>query len=69
MCIRDSQSVVKGLFVNKKVVSEYVKGCIEEFEIACDSEASPVRMLSLIHILSDLIEYVKKQDDSVTEQE
>ena len=42
----DNQSFVKGLFVNKKVVSEYVKGCIEEFEIACDSEASPVRMLS-----------------------
>lgn len=42
----DNKSFIQGLFVNKKVVSEYVKGCIEEFEIACDSEASPVRMLS-----------------------
>lgn len=42
----DHKSFVKGLFVNRSVVSGYVKDCIREFEIACDSEASPVRMLS-----------------------
>lgn len=42
----DSKSFTKGAFVNKKALAQYVKSCIEEFEIACDSEQSPVRMLS-----------------------
>ena len=42
----DNKKYVKGGFVNKKVLSAYVKECIKEFEIACDSEQSPVRMLS-----------------------
>lgn len=42
----DNKKYVKGGFVNKKVLSAYVKECIDEFEIACDSEQSPVRMLS-----------------------
>lgn len=42
----DNPKFTKGAFVNKKVFAEYVRGCIGEFEIACDSEQSPVRMLS-----------------------
>ena len=42
----DNKKYVKGGFVNKKVLSAYVKECIKEFEIACNWEQSPVRMLS-----------------------
>ncbi|HJC48928.1 MAG TPA: ABC transporter ATP-binding protein [Candidatus Lachnoclostridium pullistercoris] len=42
----DSPKFTKGVFINQKVLDQYVKDCIEEFEIACDSEKSPVRMLS-----------------------
>lgn len=42
----DNKSFIKGMFVNRSVVAGYVKDCIREFEIACDSAASPVRMLS-----------------------
>ena len=42
----DNPKFTKGVFVNQKVLDQYVKDCIKEFEIACDSEKSPVRMLS-----------------------
>lgn len=41
----DNPKFTKGVFVNQKVLDQYVKDCIKEFEIACDSEKSPVRML------------------------
>lgn len=42
----DNPKFTKGVFVNQKVLDQYVKDCIKEFEIACDLEKSPVRMLS-----------------------
>ena len=42
----DNPKFTKGVFVNQKVLDQYVKDCIMEFEIACDSDKSPVRMLS-----------------------
>ena len=42
----DNPKFIKGAFIDQKALSKYVKDCIEEFEIACDSEKSPVRMLS-----------------------
>ena len=42
----DNPKFTKGGFVTQDVLGQYVKDCIKEFEIACDSEKSPVRMLS-----------------------
>ena len=41
-----SNKFSKGPFMNKRALNTYVDKCIEEFEIACDSRSSPVRLLS-----------------------
>ncbi len=41
-----SDKFSKGAFMKKKALEEYVDKCIGEFEIACDSRSSPVRLLS-----------------------
>lgn len=42
----DSKKFAKGPFVDKKALGRFVDECIKEFEIACDSRNSPVRLLS-----------------------
>lgn len=42
----DHPKFTKGIFIDQKALDQYVKDCIKEFEIACDSEKSPIRMLS-----------------------
>lgn len=41
-----SDKYSKGLFMKKKELGQYVDDCIREFEIACGSKSSPVRLLS-----------------------
>lgn len=42
----DSGRFSKGPFIDHKALNQYVDECIKEFEIACDSRMSPVRLLS-----------------------
>jgi len=42
----DRPEFKKGFLYDNKKISEYVDGLIREFEIACDDQSEPVRMLS-----------------------
>ena len=41
-----SNKYAKGMFINKKALNRHVEECIEEFQIACESGSTPVRLLS-----------------------